>query len=162
MQLIFRSLTSPQRPTHPLLPYRLTLRFWCLMPKGERERVCYNLGGAHEMDSFFCVILHAFTFTLMHYVICKICVIVRLMWHVCSLPWYICHATWLCSFSLLPCFTMIQMSFTLWTYAYFISRKYIVLAWIICLTLLCSYCQLLIWAKHVENPTHLLYILEVV
>ena len=58
-----------------------------------------------------CVILHAFTFTLMHYVICDICV--RLMWHVFSLPWYICHVTWLCSFALLPCFTPIQMSFTL-------------------------------------------------
>ena len=43
----FRSLTAPQRPTRLLLPHQPTLRFWCLTPKGERDRVWLDLGGAY-------------------------------------------------------------------------------------------------------------------
>jgi hypothetical protein len=40
MQLSFRSLTVPQRLAHLLLCRCPILSFWCLTPKGERERVC--------------------------------------------------------------------------------------------------------------------------
>ena len=42
----FRSLTAPQRSTRLLQPRRPTLRFWCLTPKGERDREWLDLGGA--------------------------------------------------------------------------------------------------------------------
>ena len=63
MQLIFRSLTAPQRPTRLLLPRRPTLRFWCLTPKGARVRVC-EIGGelVRGIDIFVCyshILLHA-------------------------------------------------------------------------------------------------------
>ena len=97
--------------------------------RGRGSKYVRFRGSLWDGLDLLCVILHAFTFTLMHCVICDICV--RLMWHVCSLPWYICHVTWLCSFALLPHFTPIQMSFTLCTHMYFISCEYIALAWII-------------------------------
>ena len=47
--------------------------------KGGEGASMLDLGGACEMDLLFCVLLHAFSFTFMHCVICDICVIVRLM-----------------------------------------------------------------------------------
>jgi hypothetical protein len=50
--------------------------------KGGKGVSMLDLGERVNGLILLCVILHAFTFTFMH---CDICVIVRLMWHVCSL-----------------------------------------------------------------------------
>jgi hypothetical protein len=69
-------------------------------------------------------------FTFMHCDTCDICVVVRLVTCVLSTLPYICHVTCLCSFALLLHYTLIQMSFTFCTRAYFISCEYIMLAWV--------------------------------
>ena len=129
MQLSFRSLTTPQRPTRLLLTCRPTLRFWCLTPKGRGSEYVRSRGSVWDgLDSFglSCVILRAFMFTFMH------CIIYMWWWDLCDMcalyfDLYICHATSLCSFGLLPCFTSIQMSFISCTHAYFISIEYIMI-----------------------------------
>ena len=92
-----------------------------------------DLGGACEMDSFFCVLLSCISCLLscieLHtcdcdiYVTCDMCAL--------YFDLYICHVTSLCSFALLPCLTPIQMSFIFYTHAYFISIEYTMLAWVI-------------------------------
>ena len=118
-----------------------------------------NLGGALDLggacDSFLlCVILRAFTFIFMY------CIIYMWWRDLCN----ICAFTWLCSFALLLHFYSDSNVF------YFMYSCLIHIFWVHHVGLghismsnpFCSYYQKHIWTKHVENLTHLFYILEVV
>ena len=75
------------------------------------------------MHLFLLSCIELYTYECDTYVLCDICTL--------YFDLYICHVTSLCSFGLLPHFTLIQMSFISCTHAYFISIEYIMLAWVI-------------------------------
>ena len=113
-----RLLIAPQRPTRLLLPRRQTLRFWCLTPKGERDRVWLDLGGAIYLGGAYGLLLLAFYvwYITMHSCLLSCielhtcdCNIYVWLWYLCDMCalysiLYICHVIWLCSFALLPRF----------------------------------------------------------
>ena len=101
MSLSSRSLIVPQRLTQLLLSYRLTLRFWCLTPKGRgieyvRSRGSDTSRGSIWFISFspLCVIhYYAFMFTFMHWTtyvwswyLCDSDINVIFMWYVTCVP----------------------------------------------------------------------------
>ena len=81
----FRSLTTPQRPTRLLLPHQPTLRFWCLMPKGERDRVWLDLGGAIYLGGAYLLYLAFYVW----YITMHSCLLSCIELHTCDCDIYV-------------------------------------------------------------------------
>ena len=139
-----------------------------------------NLGRACEMDLFFCAwyFMHSrFLSCIMLYVkyvwlwdLCDMCAL-YLDIYVMSLDYahLLCfHVLLQFKWALLHCFASVFYSYS--NELYFMYSCLIHIFWVHLVGLghismsnpFCSYCQKLIWTKHVEKLTHLFYILEVV
>ena len=140
-------------------------RLWkCVISDGSATMSMLDLGGACEMDSIFCVwyFMHS---RLLSYIV--LYVIYVWFWNLCDMCalYFDIYVMSLC-YAYLLCFRVLLNTNEL----YFVYSYVFHILWVHCVGLdhismpnpFCSYCQLLIWTKHVKNLTHLLYMLEVV